>query len=57
MVIMIFILLNVVSLGMYYDDSSKKYNEILEIINLVFTGIFIVECLFPHSLLFLLEQR
>ena len=41
--IIIFIVLNIFSMGLYYDDSSPKYDFILEVVNYVFTGIFIME--------------
>ena len=30
-------------MGIIYDDSSENYNQIIETINFVFTGIFILE--------------
>ena len=42
--IMACILLNMVQMACLYDDASKDYLKALEIINLVFTCIFILEC-------------
>ena len=39
------ILLNLVSMAMNFENSSNQYNQALTIVNYIFTGIFIAECL------------
>jgi len=39
------IFLNMVSMAMNYENCHEKYNSALTIVNYVFTGIFIAECL------------
>ena len=39
------IFLNMISMAMNYENSPEWYNEALTIVNYIFTGIFIVECL------------
>jgi hypothetical protein len=39
------ILLNLVSMAMNFENSSNEYNQALTIVNYIFTGIFIAECL------------
>ena len=39
------IFLNMVSMAMNYENSPEWYNEALTIVNYIFTGIFIAECL------------
>lgn len=43
--IMIVIILNMLTMAMNYDGSPLIYNQILDIINLIFTSIFIIECI------------
>ena len=42
--IMACIFLNMISMAMNFENSSEAYNEALTIVNYIFTGIFIVEC-------------
>jgi hypothetical protein len=42
--IMLIIILNLFTMAMTFDSAKEIYNTILENINLVFTGIFILEC-------------
>ena len=39
------IFLNMVSMAMNYENCHEKYNQALTIVNYIFTGIFIAECL------------
>ena len=39
------ILLNLISMAMNFENSSEQYNQALTIVNYIFTGIFIAECL------------
>ena len=39
------IVLNMISMAMNYDTSDPKYDQALTIVNYIFTGIFIAECL------------
>jgi hypothetical protein len=43
------ILLNLVSMAMNFENSSVQYNQALTIVNYIFTGIFIAECLLKLS--------
>jgi len=43
--IMIIILLNLLTMAINYETSSDLFNSILEKINLIFTSIFILECI------------
>lgn len=47
--IMICIMLNMLQMAIIYDGASDLYINTLEIINLVFTGIFIMECIIKLS--------
>ena len=39
------ILLNLISMALNFENSSDEYNQVLTIVNYIFTGIFIAECL------------
>ena len=43
--IMACIFLNMISMAMNFENSSEQYNEALTIVNYIFTGIFIAECI------------
>ena len=43
--IMGYIILNLISMAMNFENSSDEYNQALTIVNYIFTGIFIAECL------------
>lgn len=38
------IILNMIQMAFYHDDSSLAYTKVLDIINYFFTGIFAIEC-------------
>ena len=37
------LILNVVQMALYFDEGSKQYTRVLDIINIVFTGVYTVE--------------
>ena len=39
------IFLNMISMAMHYENSAERYTSTLNIVNYIFTGIFIAECL------------
>ena len=43
--IMTIIISNMLSMAISIEDSSQEYNNVLEMMNYVFTGIFICECI------------
>ena len=43
------ILLNLISMAMNFENSSEEYNQALTIVNYIFTGIFIAECVLKLS--------
>ena len=43
------ILLNLVSMAMNFENPSEQYNQALTIVNYIFTGIFIAECVLKLS--------
>ena len=43
--IMIVIFLNMIIMALSYEGSSSSYNLFLTIVNYIFTGIFIIECI------------
>ena len=42
---MIVIFLNMIIMALSYEGSSSSYNLFLTIVNYIFTGIFIIECI------------
>jgi len=41
---MICIILNIVTMAMAYETSTKEYDAVIKVINLTFTSVFIAEC-------------
>lgn len=42
---MLCIILNIFSMGFAYDGMTERYESVMRYINLVFTSIFIIECI------------